>query len=203
MLDLAGRQGITGIEQLAQPVEELFESRKLMLATYLGGAIRVRNLLGAQAVLPWALRGADIMQSGRARGEAYFRLESEESLSVLLDHLPGFRMARAQPPALDCCSMSGSSARFELKERTWSPEKGRPFVETDGRSVFIPAVMPDRDEAVLAVLHAAGHMRFGSFDRAALEAIFRRGRGRNCRSRARSRGRRCLRATATTCCVFS
>ena len=67
--DLSGRQGISGIEQLSTPAEELFESRKLMLATYLAGAIRVRNLLGAQAILPWALRGADILQSGRARAK--------------------------------------------------------------------------------------------------------------------------------------
>lgn len=91
--DLSGRQGSAGIEQLATPAEELFESRKLLLSTYLAGAIRVRNLLGAQAILPWALRGADIMQAGRARGEAYFRLESEESLALLLEHLPGFRLS--------------------------------------------------------------------------------------------------------------
>ena len=93
VLDLAGRQGIAGIEQLCEPIEEMFEGRKLMLATYLPGAVRVRNLLGAQAILPWATRGADIMQAGRVRGESYFRLESEESLSALIDHLPGFRMA--------------------------------------------------------------------------------------------------------------
>ncbi len=172
VLDLACRQGITGIEQLCTPMEELFESRKLMLATYLAGAIRVRNLLGAQAILPWASRGADIMQSGRARGEAYFRLESEESLSVLLDHLPGFRMGERNR-LLALLLEVWYERPFELKESSWSPEKGRPFVETDGRSVFIPAVMPDRDEAILAVLHAAGHLAFGSFDRAALQTVFR------------------------------
>jgi len=172
VLDLACRQGITGIEQLCAPMEELFESRKLMLSTYLAGAIRVRNLLGAQAVLPWASRGADIMQSGRARGEAYFRLESEESLSVLLDHLPGFRMGERNR-LLTLLVDIWYERPFELKESSWSPEKGRPFVETDGRSVFIPAVMPDRDEAILAVLHAAGHLAFGSFDRAAMQAMFR------------------------------
>ncbi|MBI4191786.1 MAG: VWA domain-containing protein, partial [Betaproteobacteria bacterium] len=172
VLDLASRQGVTGVEQLCAPIEELYESRKLMLATCLAGAIRVRNLLGAQAILPWASRGADIMQSGRARGEAYFRLESEESLSVLLDHLPGFRMAernRLLALLLDVWY----ERQFELRESSWSPEKGRPFVETDGRSVFMPAVMPDRDEAILAVLHAAGHLAFGGFDRAALQAVFR------------------------------
>ena len=171
VLDLACRQGITGIEQLCDPMEELFESRKLMLATYLSGAIRVRNLLGAQAVKPWALRGADILQSGRTRGEAYFRLESEESLSVLLDHLPGFRM-NERNRLLTLLLNVWYERPFELKESTWSPEKGRPFVETDGRSVYVPAVMPDRDEAILAVLHAAGHQLFGSFERGALERIF-------------------------------
>ena len=171
VLDLACRQGVTGIEQLCAPMEELFETRKLMLASYLGGAIRVRNLLGAQAVLAWASRGADIMQSGRARGEAYFRLESEESLSVLIDHLPGFRMAERNR-LLSLLLEVWFERPFELKESAWSPDKGRPFVETDGRNVFVPAVMPDRDEAILAVLHAAGHQLFGSFDRASLVRIF-------------------------------
>jgi len=170
--DLACRQGITGVEQLCAPIEELHESRKLMLATCLAGAIRVRNLLGAQAILPWASRGADIMQSGRARGEAYFRLESEESLSVLLDHLPGYRM-NERNRLLELLLEIWYERHFELKESSWSPEKGRPFVETDGRNVYLPAVMPDRDEAILAVLHAAGHLAFGSYDRAALQAVFR------------------------------
>src|SRR5688572_21825518 len=172
VVELSGRHGITGIEQLTQPAEELFESRKLLLATYLAGAVRVRNLLGSQAILPWATRGADIMQSGRARGEAYFRLESEESLAVLLDHLPGFRMGERNRLLALLLEIWYEHA-FELKESNWSPEKGRPFVESDGRSVFIPAVMPDRDEAILAVLHTAGRQSFGSFDRRSLEAMFR------------------------------
>jgi nitric oxide reductase NorD protein len=171
VLDLSGRQGISGVEQLSTPAEELFESRKLMLSTYLGGAIRVRNLLGAQAILPWALRGADILQSGRARGEAYFRLESEESLALLLEHLPGFRLVdrnRLLGMLLDVWF----GGEFELKESSWSPEKGRPFVETDGRSLYVPAVMSNRDEAILAVLHAGGHMRYGTFDRLAMKEMF-------------------------------
>jgi nitric oxide reductase NorD protein len=171
VLDLSGRQGISGIEQLSTPAEELFESRKLMLATYLGGAIRVRNLLGAQAILPWALRGADILQSGRARGESYFRLESEESLALLLEHLPGFRLTdrnRLLSMLLDVWF----GGAFDLKESAWSPEKGRPFVETDGRTLYFPAIMGSRDEAVLGVLHAAAHMRFGTFDRQSMQALF-------------------------------
>jgi len=172
VVDLSGRQGITGIEQLTLPAEELFESRKLLLATYLGGAIRVRNLLGAQAILPWALRGADILQAARARGEAYFRLESEESLALLLDQLPGFRLVeRNRLLAMLLDVWYGQC--FDMKEGSWSPEKGRPFVETDGRSIYFPAIMPNRDEAVLSLLHTAGHMRFGTFDRLAMKALFR------------------------------
>jgi nitric oxide reductase NorD protein len=171
VVDLSGRHGITGIEQLTQPAEELFESRKLLLATYLAGAIRVRNLLGAQAILPWAVRGADILQSGRARGEAYFRLESEESLALLLDQLPGFRLIERNR-LLSMLLDVWYGGVFELKEGSWSPEKGRPFVETDGRSLYFPAIMPNRDEAVLSLLHTAGHMRFGTFDRAAMKVLF-------------------------------
>lgn len=171
VLDLAGRQGIAGIEQLCEPIEEMFEGRKLMLATYLPGAVRVRNLLGAQAILPWATRGADIMQGGRVRGEAYFRLESEECLSALIDHLPGFRMVDRNH-LLELLLEIWYERTFDLKESAWSPEKGRPFVETDGRSLFLPAVMPDREEAILAVLHTAGRIVFGSFERSALDTIF-------------------------------
>lgn len=171
VLDLSGRQGISGVEQLACPAEELFESRKLMLATYLAGAIRVRNLLGAQAILPWALRGADILQSGRARGEAYFRLESEESLALLLEHLPGFRLTDRNR-LLEMLLDVWFGGAFDLKESSWSPEKGRPFVETDGRTLYFPAVMGNRDEAVLGVLHAAAHMRYGTFDRIGMQAMF-------------------------------
>ncbi|MBX3665721.1 MAG: VWA domain-containing protein [Burkholderiales bacterium] len=172
VLDIAGRHGgIAAIEQIAAPAEELFESRKLMLSTYLPGAIRVRNLLGAQAILPWASRGADILQSGRARGEAYFRLESEESLSLLLEHLPGYRLTdrnRLLGMLLDVWF----GGEFDLRESTWSPEKGRPFIETDGRSIYFPAVMADREEAILALLHTAGHLRGRTFDRGAMREMF-------------------------------
>ena len=161
--DLSGRQGISGIEQLSTPAEELFESRKLMLATYLPGAIRVRNLLGAQAILPWALRGADIIQSGRARGESYFRLESEESLALLLEHLPGFRLGdRNRLLAMLLDVWYGGT--FDFKESSWSPDKGRPFVETDGRSLYVPgghgqSRRGDSRRPACGGSHAARHVR--------------------------------------------
>ena len=111
------------------------------------------------------------MQSARARGEAYFRLESEESLALLLEQLPGFRLVernRLLTMLLDVWYGEGC----ELKEGNWSPEKGRPFVESDGRAMYFPAVMPNRDEAVLGLLHAAGHLRFGTFDRLAMKELF-------------------------------
>ena len=172
VLELSGRGGgIAAIEALNTPAEELFESRKLQLSSYLPGAIRVRNLLGVQAVLPWASRGADIMQSGRTRGEAYFRLESEESLALLLENMQGYKLAdrnRLLGMLLEVWFGEG----LELKESSWSPEKGRPFMETDGENLYFPAVMGNREEAIIAVLHAAGHMRHGTFDRASMKRVF-------------------------------
>jgi len=169
--ELSGRLGITGIEQMLDCAEELFESRRLMLATYLQGALRVRNLLGAKAVVPWAQRGADIMQSGRTRGEAYFRLESEESMRLLLENIPGFRPSeRMRLMSLLVEIWFGEA--IELKESSWTPEKGRPFVECDGTSLMMPPVLTDQDEAVLALLHSAGHMIFGSYDPHDLQRMF-------------------------------
>ncbi len=171
VLDLAGRYGIAGIEQLQGPAEELYDARKLALGTYLTGALRVRNLLSAQAIVPWALRGADILQSGRARGEAYFRLESEESLSLLLDQLPGFRLTDRNR-LLTMLTAVWFGEAMEIKESSWSPDHGRPFVETDGRSLYVPAVMASRDEAILGALHTAGHLRHGTFSRPGMAAMF-------------------------------
>jgi uncharacterized protein with von Willebrand factor type A (vWA) domain len=172
VLEIAGRGGgIAALEALNTPAEELYESRKLQLATFLPGAIRVRNLLGAQAVLPWAMRGADIMQSGRTRGEAYFRLESEESLALLLENMQGYKLADRNR-LLGILMEVWFGEGMELKESTWSPEKGRPFMEMDGQSLYFPAVMGTREEAILSVLHAAGHMRHGTFDRTAMKKMF-------------------------------
>ncbi len=172
VLEISGRGGgIAAIEQLNTAAAELYDTRKLQLATFLPGAIRVRNLLGAQAVLPWAMRGADIMQSGRTRGEAYFRLESEESLALLLENMQGYKLAdrnRLLGILVDVWFGEG----MELKESSWSPEKGRPFMEMDGQTLYFPAVMGTREEAILSVLHAAGHMRHGTFDRAAMRRMF-------------------------------
>jgi len=161
--ELSGRQGVAGVEQILDSAEELYESRHLMLVTYLQGALRVRNLLGPHAVTPWAMRGSDIMQAGRARGEAYFRLESEESLRLLMDSLPGFRPVE-RSRLLSLLVEVWFDENIELKESTWTPEKGRPFIESDGQSLMLPPVLTDQDETVLAVLHSAGSMIHGSYD---------------------------------------
>ena len=169
--ELSGRSGIAGIEQILDCAEELYESRHLMLVSYLQGALRVRNLLGAQAVTPWATRGSDIMQSGRARGEAYFRLESEESLRLLLESLPGYRPVE-HTRLLSLLVEVWFGETIDLKESAWTPEKGRPFIECDGQSLMLPPVLTDQDETVLSVLHSAGSMIHGSYDPADVRRMF-------------------------------
>jgi hypothetical protein len=169
---LAGRERLRGLEQVLQPAEQLFVTRRLTLATLLPGALKVRNLFGADAILPWAQRGADILQSGRARGEAYFRLESEESLTLLKEQLPGYLAADHQR-LLAMLAAAWFGERLEMKEGDWSPEQGRAFVETDGSSLFLPVVFGSREEAILSVLHVAGHLAFGSYSRGRIADLFR------------------------------
>ena len=169
--DLAGRHGVPGIEQLSAPAEELFSTRRLGLATFLPGAIRVRALLGAGAIAPWARRGIDVLTADRFRGEAYFRLESEESLRLLLDDLPGFR-AQQNERFLKMVLTAWYGEAVEVLDSGWAPDKGRPFVETDGRAVLAPVTLPDREHAVLGVLHVAGHLQFGTYAVAPLKGLF-------------------------------
>ena len=168
----AGGHGIAGIEAVALPSLDLFEKRRLALGTYLSGAVRVRDLLGAPAVLPWAKRGADILQAGRLRGEAYFRLESEESMALLLEDLPGFRLAEHHR-LFQLVLRAWFGLGVDLYDSDWSPDKGRPFVETDGMGLYLPLAMPDRETAMLSLLHACGHMVFHSWERRHIEELFR------------------------------
>ncbi len=169
--ELSAGRGFTGARELIEPLSDLAEKRGLPPGLALPGALKVRALLGQEAVLPWLKRGADILRSGRLRGEAFFRLEGPESEEALLADLPGFRtgdherfltlFARAAlgltPPLV------GAGLRFGE----------RPFVETDGRALFIPAAFPDREEALASILHNTGHLRFGTYDSLALASLFR------------------------------
>lgn len=160
------------IGPLLAPAEELYADRGLALGRYLAGALRVRALLGAEALGPWARQGGDILKAGRQRGEAFFALESEESRTLLLTHLPGFRPLEHERLFLLLLTV-WLGAAVPLKEGAWMPGEGRPFIETDGRSLFLPAVLGDREEALLAILHAAAHLAHGTFDQDAIEALFR------------------------------
>lgn len=168
---LTGGGAVAAIEALLAPADELFK-RRLALGSYLHGAIRVRDLLGAQAVGPWAQRGADIMQAGRLRGEAFFRLETPESVSVLLENMPGFRLPEHRR-LLQLITAVWFDETFDLEESDWSPDRGRAFIETDAQALYLPAALPSRDEALTAVIHAAGHLVFHSYERRYIEALFR------------------------------
>lgn len=169
---LVGDGGVGALEDLLAPAEALCAERRLALATYLDGALRVRDLLGAEAVAPWARRGADVLQAGRLRGEAFFRLESDESLTLLLENVPGFRMPEHER-FLSLLLRAWFGEELALRDSRWSPDRGRAFIETDGRALFLPFALPDREEALLALLHTAAHLAFDSYERRHVEALFR------------------------------
>lgn len=163
-------QGFAGCLEIAAPLTALQESRGLPPGLALPGALRVRELLGAASVVPWLKRGTDILKSGRLRGEAFFRLEGAESDDALLADLPGFRTAEHERfltlfgrAALGLTPLFAPSS---MKIGT------RAFLETDGRTLFMPPAFPGREEALAALLHHTGHLVFGSYTQEALDALF-------------------------------
>ncbi len=168
---LAGGQGLTGLQTLIEPAERLFEERRLSLDCYLEGAPIARGLVGDAGLLNWARRGADLLAAGRSRGEAYFRMESEEGLRLLLESLPGYR-ARPHARFLQLVLLAWLEAEIPLADGDWRPGEGRPMLETDGRRLFLPAVFDHRDEALVAVQHGAAHLAFDTYAQPHLEALF-------------------------------
>ncbi|MFN4263811.1 MAG: nitric oxide reductase activation protein NorD [Thioalkalivibrionaceae bacterium] len=168
---LGGDEGVAALERLIRPAETLFQERGLTLDCYLAGAPIARNLVGDDGLLAWARRGADLLAAGRSRGEAYFRLESEESMRLLLEALPGFR-PRAHSRFLKLVVLAWMGAEIPLADAAWKPNDGRPLAETDGRRIFLPTVMPDRKTAIVAVQHIAGHLAFDSYSNEALMSLF-------------------------------
>ncbi len=169
--ELSGGRGIEGARALLGPAERLFHERRLALGSYIGGALRVRRLIGEAGLGEWAQRGADILQSGRKRGEAYFRLESEEAMAMLLAATPGVR-TREHARLYQLLVWAWFGEDVLLEDSGWRPDTGRPLVETDGRRLFLPAVMPEREEALLAVVHVAGHLHFNTYERRHIDALF-------------------------------
>lgn len=167
---LFGDNGTTGLTALLQPADSLAKGR-LGLGTYLDGAIKVRGICGLDGVAEWARRGADVLAAGRIRGEAWFRLESDEARSFLLEVLPGFRMG-THKRLFGLLLQAWTGLHLPLEEGDWSLEGGRSFLETDGRSLFVPAVMPDREEALLAFYHTGAHLAYDSYEQDAIHALF-------------------------------
>ncbi len=161
-----------GIAAFLAPARQLFQERKLPLGIFLQGALPVRRLLGEARMHNWARLGADILVGGRARGEAYFALESEESLAFLLTQVPG----TALPALRRRFSMLLSvwlGQTLPLESRFCLPAPDLPCaIETDGRRLFLPAVAPSFDHAYLALFHAAGHIFAQSYQKASIEACF-------------------------------
>ncbi len=170
---LDGGQGVSGLRSLIEPAERLFDERGLALDCYLAGAPMARNMVGDAGLLSWARRGADLLVAGRSRGEAYFRMESEEGMRVLLEALPGYR-ARLHGRFLQLLLLAWLDAEIPLADGDWKPGEGRPMLETDGRRLYLPAVFDSRDEAVIAVQHGAAHLAFDSYAREHIEGLFAR-----------------------------
>jgi nitric oxide reductase NorD protein len=166
-------QGPAGLRTLIEPAEKLYDERGLALDCYLAGAPMARNMVGDAGLLNWARRGADLLAAGRSRGEAYFRMESEEGLKLLLEALPGYR-ARTHGRFLQFLLRAWLEADVPLADGNWKPGEGRPMLETDGRRLYLPAVFGSRDEAIVAVQHGAAHLAFDSYAREHIEALFRR-----------------------------
>jgi Mg-chelatase subunit ChlD len=161
-----------GIAAFLAPARRLFQERKLPLAIFLQGALPVRSLLGEARMHNWARLGADILAAGRARGEAYFALESEESLSFLLTQIPGtaLRPLRRRFSVLLSVWLGQT---LPLEERICLPKDNLPCaIESDGRRLFLPAVAPSFGYAYLALFHAAGHIVAQSYQQTRIAACF-------------------------------
>lgn len=171
-VQLSGKGGITDIEDLIAPAEQLHQSSGLSLKVYLPGALMAREVVGVSGLDPWARRGADLMRSGRLRGEAYFRLASEEGLRYLLDELPGYRL-RQHGRFLQMLLLAWFDELIPLGDSDWRPGKGTPMILCDGRSLLMPPILPDREEAIVAALHTAGHLRYDTYARSEIDTLFR------------------------------
>ncbi len=167
---LAGGRGLAGLHELITPINELVCARGLPAGLALPGALDVRDAFGAAAVAPWAKRGADILRAGRLRGEAFFRLEGQDSEEALLQESPGFR-SHEHERFLGLVAQAVFGASPPLRSLGVRIGK-RPFIETDGQSLFMPAAFPDGEEALAAFLHHTGHLAFGSYDAKQLDALF-------------------------------
>ena len=169
--DLAAGGALADFQAVQETAAALCGERRLPLDLYLDGARRVRPVVGTEGLLSWARHGADQLAAGRQRGEAYFKLESPESRQLLLEATDGLR-TRGIQRLLQILVEVWLNQRPTLGQSEWLPGAEPPQVETDGRTLFLPAVFPSREQAILAVLHAGGHLAFDTYAESAIHALF-------------------------------
>ncbi len=168
--DLACGRGFAGAWEVLGPLADLACERGLPVSLALPGAVKIRALLGTEALMAWLTRGADVLKAGRLRGEAFFRLEGPDSDEALMALFPGFRTAEHERfLVLITHAALGVTPALAPAGLAVGPSA---FIETDGRVLFVPPAFPTREQALAALLHHAGHLRFGTYERAVIERLF-------------------------------
>lgn len=156
-----------------QPAHTLYQEKNLPLSLYLEGALKIYDFLDLDGLIEWARMGADILNGGRTRGEAYFALESEESISLLLANLSGFSLKQHRR-LWQLILYAWYEVNIDLQEYVCFSKHADCMIETNGRSLFLPPVLPSKEYAMLALFHSAGHIVFKTYDQAIIYSLFQK-----------------------------
>ncbi|WP_215861403.1 nitric oxide reductase activation protein NorD [Acidithiobacillus ferriphilus] len=166
--ELFGSWGVAGLQTLLKPAEMLLQKR-MGLRAYLKGAIMIYERCGLDGLNQWVMGGIDVLNANRRRGEAWFRLESEESRQFMQSVLPGFQPGHHER-FLSMILQAWTGLQMPVERLGW-PDSHYNFVETDGKVVYIPSVMTSREEAILAFCHIGAHLSFDSYNEQDLRLI--------------------------------
>lgn len=159
--ELFGSWGAAGLQTLLKPAEMLLQ-RRMGLRAYLKGAITLYDRCGVDGLNQWVMGGIDVLNANRRRGEAWFRLESDESRQFMQSMLSGFHL--------------GPHERFfSMLLQAWigvhlpiepldHAESHHTFLETDGNIVYTPPVMTSRESAILSLYHISAHLLFHTYN---------------------------------------
>ncbi len=166
--ELFGSWGAAGLQTLLKPAEMLLQKR-MGLRAYLKGAITMYERCGLDGLNQWVMGGIDVLNANRRRGEAWFRLESDESRQFMQSVLPGFHLGHHER-FFSMMLQAWTGLHLPIERLEW-PDSHHNFVETDGKAVYIPPVMASREKAILSFYHIGAHLSFDSYNEQGLRLI--------------------------------
>jgi nitric oxide reductase NorD protein len=158
-----GHADVRDLAALLDEVRRVHRQAPVALQAFFGGALRVLADTGPAGLSAWTGEGLARAGEGAAELRRFFSLQDPESQAIVRRLAPGYawrQRARYHRLALQAW-LEVAPELVEDDGRDGDAQRNPGVRPGPGNRLYLPALFKSQEHAWLALLHAAGHLRFG------------------------------------------